>query len=204
LGDPDGSGEPPADDEGASTGGSPGLERRARKDKEKVFTENTIALVGMFEGATDVRAKDCIEFATRVVFIVPHGQLNRALGRNAANVKRLREIFRKRVQLVEWFDDPAHFVMSVFRDYGAFKVEFEDRGKVHHATVWVRADKKATAIGKEGHNLSDCRDIVARHTEITSVSVSAPGDEKAQSTQAPTAQTVASGQELDGAKSKVE
>jgi N utilization substance protein A len=153
------------------------MTKRQRKDKERLFTENTLALVAMFEGATDVKAKDCIEFANRVVFVLPTGQLNRALGRNASNVKRLREIFRKRVQLVEWFEDPARFVISVFRDYGAFKVVFEDRGKVRHATVWVRPEKKATAIGKEGHNLSDCRDIIARHTDITSVSVSAPGDE---------------------------
>jgi NusA-like KH domain protein len=176
MGDPEEAG-PGTEEEGAAPGGEAARQRRERKDKEKVFTENTLALVALFEGATDVKVRDCIEFASRVVFIVPNGRLNHALGRNASNVKRLREIFRKRVHIVEWFDDPARFCVSVFRDYGAFKVEFEDRGKVHHATVWVRPEKKATAIGKEGHNLSDCRDIIARHTEITSVSVSAPGDE---------------------------
>src|SRR3989304_2734902 len=77
--------------------------KRAKKDKEKVFTENTLALVGLFEGATGVRIKDCIEFESRVVFIIPHGTLKEALGRNAANVKRLRDIIRKRVHVVEGF-----------------------------------------------------------------------------------------------------
>ena len=52
---------------------------------------DTLRVFAMFEGLTRASLKDVIDEEERIVFVVDEGQVGRAIGKGAINLKRLRE-----------------------------------------------------------------------------------------------------------------
>ncbi|MBA3045010.1 MAG: NusA-like transcription termination signal-binding factor [Candidatus Thermoplasmatota archaeon] len=132
----------------------------------------TLLHIGLFEKITRVRIRDCVEMDDKIIFMVDNGWITKAVGKNGENVSKLRKALDKTIQIIEHSDDPQQFVRSVFHPYGVESVELETRGNQIHATVKVNPVLKAKAIGKQGRNLKIFRDIISRHHDIQSVSVS--------------------------------
>ncbi|MCD6461969.1 MAG: NusA-like transcription termination signal-binding factor, partial [Thermoplasmata archaeon] len=141
--------------------------------KEITLTTELLQYITLFESATGVVVKDCLEMDDHLIFIVKEGQATKAIGKKGVNMARLREILKRRLRVIEFSPDPAVFLMNIFRTYEPVKVEFSRKRNIIHATVFVHIENKARAIGKEGHNLRIAREIVRRHFEIESVSVAA-------------------------------
>lgn len=140
--------------------------------EEIVLTEETIMYIRLFEKLTKTHVKDCMETEDKLVFVVKQGEGNTAVGKKGENVIKLKEKTGKNIQVVEYSDDPAQFVKNVFHVYLPKSVEIEERGTITHATVTVDPKMKGKAIGKNGKNLRIARDIICRHHEIQSISVS--------------------------------
>ena len=136
-----------------------------------VLTEETLKYISLFEAMTKTNVIDCMETEDKLVYVVEKGQGTTAVGKKGEHVIRLKEKTGKNIQVVEYSDDPAQFVMNVFHIYNPQKVEIEQRGNITHATVTVDPKLKGRAIGKAGKNLRIARDIVNRHHEIQSISV---------------------------------
>lgn len=136
-----------------------------------VLTSDTMGLIATFETVTGAQVRDCMETPDKVVFVIGPGQVGKAVGKGGHNISRLKDLFKKNVQIVEYSDNPEQFVKNVFRNYEPSKVEIEQRGNVVHATVTVNPTMKARAIGKEGKNLKIARDLINRHHRIESVNV---------------------------------
>ena len=132
----------------------------------------TLLHIGLFERITRTRVRDCVDADERIIFMVDNGFITKAVGKNGENVSKLRKSLNKTIQIIEYSDDPIQFVRSVFHPYGVENVELETRGNQIHATVKVNPTLKAKAIGRQGRNLKLFRDIICRHHEIQSVSVS--------------------------------
>ena len=136
-----------------------------------VLTEDTLRYIALFQQLTHTNAVDCMDTPDKLVFVVEKGQGNIAVGKKGEHVIKLKEITGKNIQVVEYSDDPAQFVMNVFHVYKPQKVVIEKRGDINHATVTVDPELKGRAIGKAGRNLRIARDIVNRHHDIQSLSV---------------------------------
>jgi len=132
----------------------------------------TLLHIGLFERITRTRVRDCVDADGRIIFMVDNGFITKAVGKNGENVSKLRKSLNKTIQIIEYSDDPIQFVRSVFHPYEVEEVELETRGNQIHATVKVNPTLKAKAIGRQGRNLRIFRDIICRHHEIQSVSVS--------------------------------
>ncbi len=132
----------------------------------------TLLHIGLFEKVTRVRIRDCVEMEDKIIFMVDNGWITKAVGKDGENVSRLRKALDKTIQIIEYSEDPQQFVRSVFHPYGVESVELENRNNQIHATVKVNPVMKAKAIGKQGRNLKVFRDIICRHHDIQSVSVS--------------------------------
>ena len=132
----------------------------------------TLLHIGLFERITRTRVRDCVDAEDRIIFMVDNGFITKAVGKNGENVSKLRKQLNKTIQIIEYSDDPIQFVKSVFHPYEVEGVELETRGNQIHATVKVNPTLKAKAIGRQGRNLKIFRDIICRHHEIQSVSVS--------------------------------
>ena len=141
--------------------------------EEIVITQDTLKKVQLVTNITSARVKDCVDEEDIVVFIIEKGDISLAVGRKGEHVIRLKKLFSKTVQMIEFSEDPKVFLKNVFRNYGVTEVDIEtkDDGQIH-ATVHVDPKEKGRAIGKNARNLKRARNILARHHNVGSVSVS--------------------------------
>ena len=139
--------------------------------QEITFTGEILGYIRLFEQVTGTQVKDCLETPEKIVFVVMPGQGSTAIGKGGETATKLREMLKKNVQIIEFAEDPKRFLKNIFWPYGVQNVEVEDRGRIIHATITVKPENKARAIGKHGANLDLARRIVNRHFEINSVSV---------------------------------
>jgi N utilization substance protein A len=128
-----------------------------------VLDDSSLKLISLFESVTRAEVRDCIPAEDRVVFIVGRGQAGAAIGERGENIRRLREILRRGVEIIEWSDKPEEFIRNIFHAFNVSEVKIEKRGSRNTAVVSVDPQQKARAIGKAGRNLHQARDIIARH-----------------------------------------
>ena len=133
--------------------------------------QNALRYISVFERVTKTVVKDCIETQDKLVFIVANGQIGAAIGKRGENVRKLHEMLKKNLDIIEYSDDPGEFVRNIFHSFKIRGVEIENRGRKIHATVSVESKDKGKVIGKDGRNLKLARDILSRHTEIQSLSI---------------------------------
>lgn len=137
----------------------------------RTFTQDDLRAIALFESVTRARAKDYLQLDDRVVFVVEPGQLHQALGPDARHFNRLKELFKKPVDIVEFAQDPQKFLRNIFHQFEVSAVLLGEKAGRKHATVTVKAQEKGRAIGKGGRNLKVAQMLASRHTDIQSVSV---------------------------------
>lgn len=112
---------------------------------------------------------DCIERDNRITFIVGKGKLGKAIGKDARNIKKLENIFRKEVKFVEYDDDKKQFIINLFKPFKLEKIVVnEESNKV---SVVVDSRDKGKAIGKDGRNINILREIAKRQHDINEIKV---------------------------------
>jgi N utilization substance protein A len=82
--------------------------------KIKLNTES-IRYIALFEKNTGAHVKDCIEENDKLIFVVESGHASIAIGRGGNNVRGLQRATGKKVEVIEFSDDPAQFVTNIFR-----------------------------------------------------------------------------------------
>jgi len=138
---------------------------------EITLDHETLALMRLFEEATEARVRDCLSAEDKVVFLVEPNDLAKAIGPSGVRIERLKGLLRKELMVVAYSEDPGELAMNVFFAYHPLSVEFGVKGNGRHVTVHVDPAWKARAIGKQGKNLKIARAILGRHSDIVSVSV---------------------------------
>lgn len=131
---------------------------------------DTLRLLTLFEHMTGAQVKDVVEESDRKTFLVDEGQVGKAVGRGAANLKRLRETLKMDVEIVGFATDKKKFVENIFHKFKVESVEFEEhhaRGTV--ARVKIAPEEKGKAIGKGGRNVALARTLAQRHAGLVDV-----------------------------------
>jgi len=133
---------------------------------------DTLRHITLFEQMTHVRVKDCVEEADRMVYVVEEAEVGRAIGKGAANLKRLRDILKKEVEVVGWAADRDKFLANLFHRYEVESIKVEERRDgVAVAHVKVAAKDKGRAIGRSGRNVMLARTLAQRHYNVGDVQV---------------------------------
>ena len=132
---------------------------------------DTLRIFAMFEGLTRASLKDVIDEEERIVFVVDEGQIGRAIGKGAINLRRLRENLGKEVVLIGFAADREAFLKNVFHKFTIESIEWEDRNGDIIAHVKVPQEEKGKAIGKGGRNIQLARTLLKRHHQVADVSV---------------------------------
>lgn len=132
---------------------------------------DTLRVFGMFERMTGAELKDVIDEEERIVFVVVEGQVGRAVGKGAINLKRLRETLGKEVVLFGYAADREQFLKNVFHRFKVENVEWEDRNGDIIAHVKLPQEEKGKAIGKGGKNIQLARMLMKRHHQVADVSL---------------------------------
>jgi len=82
--------------------------------KIKLDTD-TIRYIGLFETMTKAFVKDCIPGEDKIVFVVKENNAKKAIGKKGVNVRYLQNALNKRIEIIEYSEDPLKFIRNIFR-----------------------------------------------------------------------------------------
>jgi N utilization substance protein A len=140
---------------------------------EKIkLTSDELRLISLFQSITSATARDCIvdDKMDRVIFIVNKGQMGLAIGKGGTTIRQLQNVVAKKVELVEYSDDPSEFIRNILNSEMINEVKINERvDGTMQAIVSVDAKKKGVVVGKEGRNAEKARLLAKRYFQISNV-----------------------------------
>ncbi len=121
-----------------------------------------IGYIALFEKITGATAKDCItdEEENKILFVVKKGDMGLAIGKKGANIQRARQAIGKKIEVIEYSEDPVEFVKNIFHPLrvsnvsisnNVARVDLDDRDKV---AIGRRNIQKAKMLAERHHNIS--------------------------------------------------
>jgi N utilization substance protein A len=128
--------------------------------------------ISLFESVTGAVTKDCIidENNDRIIFIVRQGDMGLAIGKGGVNVKRLKNIVNKNIEVVEYAEDPETLIKHALAPARVKSVKITktpDGQKTAYVTV--EPQDKGIAIGKDGKNILKAKLIAKRYFDIEKI-----------------------------------
>ncbi|EGG42082.1 NusA-like transcription termination signal-binding factor [Candidatus Nitrosarchaeum limnium] len=141
------------------------------------LTTDQMRMMSLFQNVTGATARDCVddEKHDRVIFVVNTGKMGLAIGKGGIHIKSLQNIVKKTVELVEFDEDPAKFLMNLLNSKLVSEVKLNTRADgSKQAIVMVDPRKKGIVVGREGRNAEKARLLAKRYFDITSVLINSP------------------------------
>lgn len=133
-----------------------------------VFDVNIINMMKLFDNVTHASVKDCIVEDERIIFIVDEGQLMKALGKGAVNIKRLSELLKKKIKIVEYSSDKFKFIQHFIHPLKVDNISEED-GVVMLESADTKT--KGLLIGRAAKNLRKLEEYIRRYFEVKEIKV---------------------------------
>ena len=135
-----------------------------------VISSDTLRYIQIFEKVTRVRAKDCFEENNLMFYVVDKGNLGQAIGKESHRLRKLEEILKKKVKIVE-FDQKEKFIKNLFKPFVLTSLEIRDETRGNVAYVSVEPKDKGKAIGEKGKNLHLIKKFANKYYKIENVIV---------------------------------
>ena len=131
------------------------------------YDSDLMKLMALFESMTGAKVKDCIA-NEKLIFVMEENEMGKAIGRNGVNIKRMENMLKKKIKLVEFSSDVLQFVKNMIYPIEVSGIMQEDniikiRGK--------DTSTKAMIIGRERQNINHLSGIVKRYFNIKEIKV---------------------------------
>ncbi len=129
---------------------------------------NLMKFISFFETSTRAKVKDCIDSGSSLIFVVQKGEIGKAIGKNASNIKRIENMLKRKVRIIEFDEDVCKFVRNVLAPLKVEEVELVD------TKVVIRDNNmktKGMIIGRDASNLQKHKEIVTRYFPIEDIVV---------------------------------
>ncbi len=145
---------------------------------EKIkLTPEEFSYLSLFQTITTAVSRDCIidDKMDRVIFVVHKGQMGMAIGKGGTNIKQLQNAITKKIELVEYSDNPINFIKNIFNSNMVQDVKITEReAGIKNAIVVVDMKKKGIVVGKDGRNVDKARILAKRYFNINNVLILSP------------------------------
>ena len=145
---------------------------------EKIkLTPEEFSYLSLFQTITTAVSRDCIidDKMDRVIFVVHKGQMGMAIGKGGTNIKQLQNAITKKIELVEYSDNPVNFIKNIFNSNMVQDVRISEReAGIKNAIVVVDMKKKGIVVGKDGRNVDKARILAKRYFNINNVLILSP------------------------------
>ncbi|MGC9135276.1 NusA-like transcription termination signal-binding factor [Caldivirga sp.] len=139
-----------------------------------ILTDDELRYAALFESVTGITPRDAIydpEF-NRIIFIVDKNFAPLAVGKGGINVKKLRNLLGKDVEIVEYGDDPEELLRNALYPAKVINISINklpNNGKV--AVIRVEEGEKGIALGKYHRNLKRAALLAKRYFDIDNVKI---------------------------------
>ena len=131
------------------------------------YNSDVMKFISLFESLTGAKLKDCIANGN-VIFIVKESEMGKAIGKKGNNIKRIENLLKKSIRLVEFSDDVSKFVANLIYPSKADDIKEED-GIVNIYAADMKT--KGIIIGRDRHRLNMVNSIAKRYFKIEEVKV---------------------------------
>ena len=118
--------------------------------------------IALFEQVTGAAAEDCIIEPERLIFVVKEGDMGRAVGKGGATIRRIREMFKKQVDVVENAEAIEPFIRGMFPGVQIKSINLRDGEGKQLAQMTVDSKDRGAAIGRGGSRIKLARTLVER------------------------------------------
>ena len=128
-----------------------------------ILDQEALGLSMLFEKITRSRVVDCFQDKDMLCFVVAKGEIGKALGKGAINLKRAQQEFGKRIKLIEYDDDLVSYVKNVIYPLSVEEIIPGEQ------TVTLKDSNKKTKsllIGRDGKNLQLIKRAVKRFFNV--------------------------------------
>lgn len=116
---------------------------------------------------TGARVKDCI-VKDGITFILHENEMGKAIGKHGANIKRINNVLKKDVKLIEFSSDKIQFIQNLINPIQAKEIKEED-GVI---TIYGNDTKsRGLLIGRDRHNINSVTNIAKRYFDIQEIKV---------------------------------
>ncbi len=126
-----------------------------------------IKIMPLFESVTGAKLKDAIS-GDSLIFIVQENEIGKAIGKNGANVRRVENMLKKNVKIVEFRNDVAQFARNVAFPFELKNVEQKD------GVLYLQCGDTKTRgmlIGRDRKNINFIGGIIKRYFDVKEIKV---------------------------------
>lgn len=126
------------------------------------LSNDDLKALSTFENLTGAPASDILITDSAVIFLVPAGEMGKAIGPRGAHITRVREAFARQVLVFEDHADMEQFLRAIFSPIPITHINIHE--KSNSKTVFVSVDEKdrGAAIGKGGNRIKVHRALLQR------------------------------------------
>jgi len=128
-----------------------------------VYDQEILGLMNLLSKLTRARIKDCFKEGDALYCVVEIGDIGKAIGKGGVNIKRIGQVIKKKVKMVEYRNTAAGFVRSLIYPTRVEEIKEED------GVVLVKGgDRKTNSllIGRDGKNLKFLNRAVKRFFDV--------------------------------------
>ena len=127
-----------------------------------VLSNDEIKCISLFESLTGAIAEDCLLEPGRIVFIVKEGHMGRAIGKGGSVINKVRETFKKHVEVFENASTVEDFVKHLFPTVQLKELKILNRDGERIAQISVNAKDRGAVIGRNGERIKLARTLLER------------------------------------------
>ncbi len=129
---------------------------------------NLMKIMSMFESLTRSKLKDCFEIESQLIFVVEEGEIGKAIGKKAVNVKKIENSLKRKIKIVEFDADSLEFTKKV-----VFPLKLKEINEEEGIITMTAADNntRGLLIGRNAQNLRHFEAIVKRFYDIKELKV---------------------------------
>jgi len=140
---------------------------------EVKLTEDCMRLISQFESLTGAGSRDCVvdDRNGRLIFVVNPGDMGLAIGKKGASIKKASEVMGKKIEVVEYNNNPEQFIKNCFLPALVVGMRFEGEPDQQTVTVDIRDEDRGIAIGKEGKNIFKAKKLALRQHNIADIQI---------------------------------
>jgi transcription termination/antitermination protein NusA len=111
---------------------------------------------------TKSTAIDCLldERFDRIIYVVRPGDMGLAIGKKGENIRRMQKVLGKKIEMVEYAEEPMEFMQNMFRPALLARVTEGEDGRVN--IVIGKKGDLGIAIGRGGANVEKARLLIRR------------------------------------------
>ena len=138
---------------------------------EERITPEELRYLSILEELTGALGIRCImdEENNKLIFLVKDTDVGKAIGKGGRNVKLLRALLKKNIEIVAYADDIEGMVRNLFPSVKILGVDIVKRGDSKTVIVKVAEEDKGRAIGREGRNIKRARLVLQKLFGVNSV-----------------------------------